>query len=375
MATEHLEGGIVTHNVAIIGYGTQGDYHTRNINSDDTIDMTVIGEYDTDPAADEDAIAAGLRVYSTFEEILEDDDIDAVFICTPNDSHRPYALRALQAGKNVMVEKPAMMNSAEMEEVVAAANASERAVIVHQNRRWDPDFLVIKDIYDNKTIGEPTYLESRVHGSRGIPGDWRHRLNNGGGMVLDWGVHCVDRVLMMVNSPVVDVFGKLSYALGHDVDDGFRAYLTFANGFQAFFDVSTTAYIPEPLFFMQSDKGTVVVEDWALNGSIIVRTGAEEDDATPIQAGVGLTKTMAPRIMDWDLYAEMAPPVAKLELPEIVSDVSEFYHNAAGVLDGTAQPLIENRDVIRCLRILEAVVESSRTHRIVHPETADTPVH
>ncbi|ETJ44641.1 putative dehydrogenase, partial [human gut metagenome] len=94
-----------------------------------------------------------------------------------------------------------------------------------------------------------------------------------------------------------DVYGELSFALGHEVDDGFRARLTFANGFKAMVDVSTTSFLPEAKFWMQSASGSVVIEDREMNGRIVRRTGAEEEDATPVQAGVGLTKTMAPRIL------------------------------------------------------------------------------
>ncbi len=364
----------MTYNVAVVGYGTQGVYHHKNINENDKIDMRVTGAFDTDPRADEDLKLAGLHPYENIDELVNDPDVDVVFICTPNDSHFPYAMQALEAGKHVLVEKPAMLSSEEMEKVVAAAKEKGLMLMVHQNRRWDPDFAVIKKVYDEKIIGDPTYLESRVHGSRGIPGDWRRQKARGGGMILDWGVHAVDRVLMMVDSPVVDVFGKRSFVLGNDCDDGFRAYLTFADGFQAFFDISTTAYIPESMFWMQSSEGSVELKDWSMGGKIIRRTGAEEDDATPIQAGVGLTKTMAPRLFDYGEFYGRTPPIEVLDLPEVDTDVMEFYYNAVDVLNGDAEPVITNDSVIRCLKVLEAIIESDETGETVHPEAADQKI-
>ncbi|MDU0348589.1 Gfo/Idh/MocA family oxidoreductase [Actinomyces sp. MRS3W] len=359
-----------THKLVVIGYGTQGVYHTKNLRALDDVAIDVVGIYDIDPRANEDAAADGLRVYDSAEAILGDADIDVVFICTPNDSHHDYAVAALRAGKHVLCEKPAMMTAAEMRDVKAEAEAAGRMFMVHQNRRWDPDFNVIKKIYDEGIIGTPTYLEQRIHGSRGIPGDWRQEPEHGGGMILDWGVHTVDRLLTMVDSPVIDVYGELSFALGHDVDDGFRAHLTFANGLHAMVDVSTTSFLPEAKFWMQSATGSVVIEDWEMNGRIVRRTGAEEDDAVPVQAGVGLTKTMAPRIMDYKAMATTTPPVEELPLPEVKVDVMDFYRNARDVIDGVADPAITNDSVIRCLTILEAVVTSARTHEVVHPEQA-----
>ena len=358
----------MSHTFAIVGYGTQGVYHFKNLGQIDG--ASVKGIYDIDPRANEDAAADGLHVYESFDEILADDEVDFVFICTPNDSHHDYAVASLRAGKDVLCEKPAMLSSEDMEDVDAVSRETGKLFMVHQNRRWDPDYHVIKKIYDEELIGPATYMEQRIHGSRGIPGDWRRLPEKGGGMILDWGVHTVDRLLMMVDSPVVDVFGKRSFVAGHDVDDGFTIYLTFANGFRAMVDVSTNAYITLPKFYLQSATGSAVIEDWAGTGRIIRHTGADEDDATPIQAGVGLTKTMAPRIMDYAAMAKSTPPVEELPLPEVTTDVMEFYRNALAAAEGTQDPVITNASVNRCLKILEALAQSDETHTVVHPEQA-----
>lgn len=117
------------------------------------------------------------------------------------------------------------------------AEETGQVFMVHQNRRWDEDFLTVKKIYNEKMTGEIFHIESRVHGANGIPGDWRHLKKNGGGMVLDWGVHLLDQLLFMIHSPVTSVYANLSYVLGDEVDDGFQTYLTFANGITALVEV------------------------------------------------------------------------------------------------------------------------------------------
>lgn len=86
--------------------------------------------------------------------------------------------------------------------------------MVHQNRRWDPDFLLVRELYRNGQIGDLFQLESRVQGANGIPGDWRHVKKQGGGMLLDWGVHLLDQMLWLIDSPVKDVKADLSFVLG-----------------------------------------------------------------------------------------------------------------------------------------------------------------
>ena len=79
-----------------------------------------------------------------------------------------------------------------------AAERTGNFLTVHQNRRWDEDFWTVKKILEEGKLGEVFRIESRVHGSRGIPGDWRQEKEHGGGMVLDWGVHLLDQAMLDV---------------------------------------------------------------------------------------------------------------------------------------------------------------------------------
>lgn len=89
------------------------------------------------------------------------------------------------------------MNSVDLAEMIEASEKYGKLFTVYQNRRWDGDFLTAKKIVDENMLGEISRIESRVHGSRGIPGDWRQLPEHGGGMILDWGVHLLDQVLML----------------------------------------------------------------------------------------------------------------------------------------------------------------------------------
>ena len=80
----------------------------------------------------------------------------------------------MNAGKHVVCEKPAALDSRQFAEMLACAEKNGVLFTVHQNRRWDEDFLAVKEIYDKNTLGAVFNIESRVHGSRGIPGDYRN---------------------------------------------------------------------------------------------------------------------------------------------------------------------------------------------------------
>lgn len=343
------------HSVVIVGFGGMGSYHAKLIK--DTNSLEVVGTYDLLEARRADSINAGYKVYESYEEVLADPAVEIVLIATPNDVHKEIAIRALQAGKHVICEKPVAMSKEELQDMLAAADAAGRVFMVHQNRRWDEDFLTIKKMYDQETIGSLFQLESRVHGANGIPGDWRHVKAQGGGMLLDWGVHLLDQLLFMIDSKVISVSSSLSFILGNDVDDGFEAILQFENGIKAIVEVGTTNFITLPRWYVKGIEGTGIIEDWSLTGRLVTRNNeGEKIEPKPIRAGVGLTKTMAPP-SEGATITEALPQPAELG--------SSFYDNFAAVIEGTAEPIVKNAEVMRVQNLIEAIFESAEKNQVV----------
>jgi len=281
-----------------------------------------------------------------------------VLIATPNDTHKDIAIAAMKAGKHVICEKPVAMNSAELEMIIEASKATGKLFMVHQNRRWDADYLTVKKILEEKTLGHVFHLETRVLGSRGIPGDWRKLERHGGGMILDWGVHLLDRLVFLFPGKITQVFCKLNFPMGQEVDEGFHIFLTFEHGQTALVEVQTRHFQPLPLWLVLGTDGTAKIDDWSLRGGIVA-VGHAEGDAKPIQAGAGLTKTMAPRTEAGEVH---------LKLPQVTSDVREFYRNFVEAAAGRAQPLIKNTEVMRIMRLMEAAFESHRSGQVVRFE-------
>ena len=144
-------------------------------------------------------------------------------------------------------------------------------------------------------LGRVFNIESRVHGSRGVPGDWRNTWLQGGGMILDWGVHMLDQLLQLVDDDVISTFCTVSHVTNDEVDDGFKAIITFGSGLTAQVEVGTSNFINLPRWYMQGENGTAIINDWALNGEIVKVSDWEKRDAVPVVTAAGLTKTMAPR--------------------------------------------------------------------------------
>ncbi len=175
------------HKISFVGFGGMAGWHYKQLQTMDNI--SVAGIWDIKEDRRKAAADVGLHVYESFEDLLADERTDLVLLAVPNDVHMPAAVAALEAGKNVICEKPVCLNSEELMKMTDAAKKTGKFLTVHQNRRWDEDFLTVKQVLAEGKLGELFRIESRVHGSRGIPGDWRQEKEHGGGMILDWGVH------------------------------------------------------------------------------------------------------------------------------------------------------------------------------------------
>lgn len=332
-----------------------GKWHTEILENVPEIELA--GIYDIKEEKRKLAEEAGFHTYETEEAMLADESIDVILVATPNDTHRPIALRAMEAGKNVIVEKPATLSLKELTELEDMAGKTGQFLTVHQNRRWDEDLLTVREILKDQTMGEIFRIESRVHGSRGIPGDWRKEKAHGGGMVLDWGVHLFDQIFRLTGERrLKTVYATLTNVTNQEVDDGFTAVLRFEGGLEVLVEVGTNNFISLPRWYVLGENGSAVVEDWDLSGKIVKAFSEEEKEIVPVRTAAGLTKTMAPRRED---------TIRVEELPRVPGDIADFHRNVAAVLLRGEEPAVKLPEVKRVMRLMETVFESAEKNHVM----------
>ena len=342
---------------AVIGYGGMGSFHIRQAKGELADQFNAIGVFDLKEERQALARENDLTAYESREALLSDPAIELVTVATPNDVHKEIVIDALRHGKHVICEKPVTMCSADLEEMIAVANETGRLFTVHQNRRWDPDYRTAKTVLDSNTLGKVYNVENRVHGSRGVPGDWRALKAYGGGMLLDWGIHMLDQMLqMMADRRLIDVYAQLTYVTCDEVDDGFRAFCRFEGDVTFLVEILTSNFIRLPRWYMLGENGTAIVEDWDCNGTIRKVSDWENRECAPIQAGVGITKTMAPRDKD---------TIQDYPLPKFKGEWAEYYRNIFEVIRNGAKPIVTHDEQRRLLRLVEAIIESHRTNQVV----------
>ena len=339
---------------AVIGYGGMGNWHCRKINEIDELELA--GVYDILESKNAEAEEKGYHAYGSLEELLADPTIKIVTVATPNQVHKPICIQAMEAGKHVVCEKPVALNHEELQDMIQAAEKNGVIFTVHQNRRWDEDFLIMKHLYEEGTLGKVFRIESRVHGSRGIPGDWRNQKECGGGMVLDWGVHLLDQMLLMVQKKISSIYAELSYVTNENCDDGFTVTLKFEDGPIAQIQVGTSNFINLPRWYMLGENGSAVIQNFKCEGKIVMVSDWENRDAVPVVTAAGLTKTMAPRTKD---------TIEEYPLPRQETDVRDFYRNVIKAIHGEEPQIVTHKQLMRVMKLMEAVFESAEKNVVI----------
>ncbi len=341
--------------VAVIGYGGMGSWHADHIREMEKFELA--GTWDINPQQLENARREGVHTYTSLAELLADKDVELVVVATWNDVHKPLCIEVMRAGKNVISEKPVAMSLEELDEMIAVSKETGKLFTVHQNRRWDDDYLTMKNIADKNLLGNVFRIESRVQGSRGIPGDWRREKGHGGGMVLDWGVHLLDQALTMNDSVALEsVWAKTTMVTNDECDDGFYCELKFANGLSYYVEVTTNNFITLPRWYILGENGSAVIEDWDLSGKMTLVHNWDKIDSVPVKAGTGITKTMAPRT---DETIHDAP------LEQIHGKWEQYYNNIYDVLRNGASQAVTHRQMRRCLKLIEAIFESAEKNQVI----------
>lgn len=256
------EGQIIR--VGVIGCGA-GLFHLQGYSEDPRVKIVALAGLDSDRCAKLARDFEIPRVYTEYQELLADHDIDAVSVVVPNNLHLPVAKAAFEAGKHVLVEKPLAGTSADGAEMVTEAHKHDRLLGIAFQRRWRHDVQIVKEQIEAGEMGDIYYAKAYWMRRAGIPGwgSWfTSKASAGGGPLIDLGVHVLDMALYMLGNPGIASVSAATY--GHigsqgkgnwpgtaprtggsntfEVEDLATAFLRFDNGGTLLLEAAWAAY-------------------------------------------------------------------------------------------------------------------------------------
>lgn len=215
-----------TLRVGLIGYGyASKTFHAPLIAGTPGMALAAISSSD---AAKVQADWPSVPVVSEPKQLFNDPHIDLIVIPTPNDTHFPLAKAALEAGKHVVVDKPFTVTLSQARELDALAKSRGLLLSVFHNRRWDSDFLTLKGLIAEGTLGEIAYFESHFDRYRPQVRDrWREQAGPGSGIWYDLAPHLLDQAVNLFGLPVSMTVDLAQLRPGAQTTDYFHAILAY----------------------------------------------------------------------------------------------------------------------------------------------------
>jgi scyllo-inositol 2-dehydrogenase (NADP+) len=344
--------------VGVIGYGLAGSaFHAPLISVTPGLSLAAIVTRDAERRAKARADYPSVKLLEAAEALFAEPQIDIAVIATPNSTHVPFARAALQAGKHVVIDKPAAPTSADVEGLMKLAQQHRRVLTIYQNRRWDGDFLTVRQMVQQGLLGEVFSYESHFDRYRATPNKnaWREQESEAGGLLYDLGAHLIDQALQLFG-PAERVYAEVERRrAGVTVDDVVFVGLTHKNGVRSHLHATVLARILGPRFHVRGLLGTyekygLDPQEDALRAGL--RPGASAWGAEPRSA-----------------WGQLSTSVGGLHMDGPVETLPGCYQRFYELLrDAVAQggpPPVDPADAIASLRVIEAAFKSAQTGEVV----------
>jgi scyllo-inositol 2-dehydrogenase (NADP+) len=337
----------------LVGFGMAGRvFHAPLLSSVEGLELAAVMERSSNKAAER---YPGITVYRSLEEMLADASLGLFVVATPNGTHYAIAKQILSAGKNVVVDKPMTLTSAEAAELIQIAKGKNVLLAPFHNRRWDSDFLTVQKLLHEGSLGRLVALESRFDRWRPAPMTervWKEKEDSGGGTLLDLGPHLADQALVLFGLPQAVSAEVLREKDGPGVNDSITIRLRYPE-LTVTLGANSLTLPGSPRFHLRGTKGNywkngVDPQEAALNR--ITRI----DDP-----GWGLEPSTA-----WGvLYVGIDGGSVSQPVAPVRGDYRLYYAGIRDALLGKAPAPVTGLDGWRVARLLEWAEESSEKRR------------
>jgi len=345
--------------VALIGYGFAGKtFHAPLISATRGLVLTHVVSSDPQKVHKD---WPAVTVFPTPDDAFRNPEIDLIAIATPNATHFDLAKNALQAGKHVVVDKPFTITVCEASELIVLARASSRLLSIFQDRRWDSDFLTLRQIVASGRLGEIVHFESHYDRFRpDVRVRWREQPGPGSGIWYDLGCHLVDQALQLFDVPDF-IFGDFAAQRKNgEVVDYFHVILSYGKR-RVILHGGSLVHGGSPRFVVHGTRGSYI------------KYGMDpQEDA--LKAG------RTPGGPNWGhdshdgviFYQENGEQHSDI-IPTLPGDYPAFYRGIRDVIEQGGEPPVTTTEAIRVMTILELASRSAAKGLVIPMPNPNNP--
>jgi len=336
--------------VGLIGFGLAGRaFHAPVIRAVPGLHLAAILQRTGTEAAE---AYPDVRIVRSLDELLSISEIRLIVIATPNETHYSFARQCLEAGRDVVVDKPFTTTLEEAVSLVQFAKDANRLLTVYQNRRYDGDFQAVRQLLEVGTLGRIVRFETSYDRFRPQlkPGAWREAARPGSGILFDIAPHLIDHALVLFGLPeavTADVRAERENAAA---DDAFDITLHYSNGMRAVLRSSILAAAPRPRFVLFGTQASFVKQTFDPQEANLRRGFIPKDTAWGAEPEENWGVLTVP---SRDLFERRRIPPANC-------DYRDYYSNVRDAILGRASLAVTPERALEVMRLLEFARASSK---------------
>ena len=334
--------------VGLIGFGMAGRvFHAPLLSSVEGLELAAVLERHSDNAAER---YPGITTYRSLEAMLADSSLGLFVVATPNATHFQVARQILEAGKNVVVDKPTAVTSREIAQLMELSATRNTLLVPFHNRRWDSDFQTLFKLIREDSAGRIVHLESTFDRWRPVPrkGAWKDDPVHGG-LLLDIGTHLADQALALFGRPLAVSADIARERDGDGSNDSFTVRLRYPD-LNVTLSANVLSSLPRPRYHLRGTKGNY--RKWGLDA----QEAALNKITRIADADWGHE---APR--DWGtLNVDVDNCVVTRPVTPIPGDYRHFYAGVRDAVLGKSDAPVPALAAWRVARLLEWAAESTK---------------
>jgi len=339
----------------ICSYGMSGKlFHAPFIDNHPGYELTAIVERHNNDSRERYPRA---QLYRSIEELIANDSIQLIIINTPTHLHFDNAKAALNAGKNIVVEKPFTVTVKEAEELASLARSKNLFLSIYQNRRYDGDFRAVKDVIEKQLLGELREVEIRYDRYRPVPAGKPHKEGDlpGAGIIYDLSPHLVDQALQLFGWPdalFADVWKMRNEVKAKD----YFELLFYYRSMRIRLKATCIARETVPAYMLHGMRGSFL---------------QQRSDLQEVQLNAGVVPSLEswcppPSQPDGLLHTEIYGEVIRSHLTSTPGNYMGYYDDVYKALTAGAPNPVPAEDGIKTIRIIEAARQSSAEGKTVY---------